>query len=206
MELARAAAHAGADLLKVHINVRHRASGTEFGSLKAERDRLLEILNVGLPVGLVPGEETMATPNELPQIRAMGFAFLDAFIHVLPPYLYTAGLPVIPALPHSIARHYLIQVRDLPGEWVEAAIVAPEGYGQPPADGDFAALQTAAEVTGKRLIVPTQRQIAPADLSRYFDIPAVSAVTIGAIVTGLDPNSLARTTSAFRHALDRVAP
>ncbi len=204
MALAKAAADAGADLLKVHLNVRHLASGTVFGSLAQERDRLHAILAVGLPTGVVPGEEAMVTPEELLQIRGMGFAFLDAFVHVLPRYLYEAGLPVIPALPHSIDRRYLELVRTLPGEWVEAAIVPPEGYGQAPTDEDFAALRIAAKGTGKRLIVPTQRRISPADLPRYFAISAVDAVTIGAIVTGAEADSLARATRAFRRALDRL--
>ncbi len=203
--LAQAARDAGADFLKVHINVQHLASGTTFGPLAHERDRLLQILAVGLPTGLVPGEETMISPAELPQLRAMGFAFLDAFVDVLPAYLYEVGLPIIPALPHSIAPRYLEQVRALPGLWVEAAIVAPQEYGQPPVPDDFAALRIVAAATQKQLIVPTQRAIQPSDLSRYFALPEVTALTIGAVVTGADPVSLGRTTQAFRRALDQVA-
>jgi hypothetical protein len=33
-KLARAAVDGGADLLRVHVNVRHQASGTVFGSLR----------------------------------------------------------------------------------------------------------------------------------------------------------------------------
>ncbi len=201
--LAQAARDAGADFLKVHINVHHRASGTAFGSLAQERERLLQVLAVGLPTGLVPGEETMISRDELPQLRAMGFAYLDAFIHVLPAYLYEIGVPIIPALPHSIDTRYLQQIRALPGTWVEAAIVDAAGYGQPPAPEDFKALRVAAEGTGKQLIVPTQRRILPTDLPRYFEIPGVAALAIGAIVTGADPVALAHATRAFRHALDQ---
>jgi len=202
--LARAAREAGADLLKVHINVLHRASGTVFGSLAAERDRLLQVLAVGLPTGLVPGEETMISPEELPELSEMGFAFLDTFIHVLPTYLYNAGIPVIPSLPHSVDTSYLTQVRALPGEWVEAAVVDPNGYGQPPAPEDFEALRIAAEGTGKHLIVPSQRRILPTDVPRYFATRGVAALAIGAIVTGADPLSVGRATGAFRQALDQL--
>ncbi len=204
--LAQAAREAGADLLKVHINVHHLASGTVFGSLAQERERLLQVLAVGLPTGLVPGEETMIPPEELPQLRTMGFAFLDAFVHVLPAYLYEVGVPVIPSLPHSADVRYLQQIRALPGGWIEAAIVDPTGYGQPPAPEDFESLRVAAAGTGKKLIVPTQRRILPTDLPRYFEVPGVAALAIGAIVTGADPLSLGRATEAFRHALDRLAP
>lgn len=203
--LALAAKEAGADVLKVHVNVRHLASGTTFGTLAEERGRLEPILALGLPTGLVPGEEHMIGPDEIPEIRQMGFAFLDAFVTTIQPYLFEAGIPVVPALPHSADDRYLTQARDLPGQWVEAAVVPAEGYGRPPEDPDFAALRKVGKVTKKLLIVPTQRRIAPGDASRYFAIPQVTALMIGAIVTGMDPASIARVTKAFRRALDQIA-
>ncbi len=203
--LAAAARDGGADALKVHVNVRHLASGTVFGSLAEERPHLAEVLRVGLPTGLVPGEEAMVAPEEMPVIRAMGFAFLDVFVTSLAPHLYDAGIPVVPALPHSAEPWHLAAVSRLPGRWVEAAVVPPERYGLPPADADFALLRRVGEVTGKRLIVPTQRRIAPADVGRYFEIPQVWALMIGAVVTGTDPATLAAATVAFRRALDRLA-
>jgi hypothetical protein len=202
--LARAAKEAGADMLKVHINVRHLASGTVFGSLTEERDRLEQILALGVPTGLVPGEDQMVRRDEVPEIRRLGFAFLDAFVNTIRPHLFEAGIPVVPALPHSADDRYLMQARDLPGEWVEAAVVAADGYGRPPEKDDLTALRKAAKVTRKRLIVPTQRRIAPGDVSRYFAIPQVTALMIGAIVTGTQPDTLSRATAAFRRALDQI--
>lgn len=203
--LAHAAKDAGADVLKVHVNVRHLASGTVFGSLAEERSRLEPILALGLPTGLVPGEEQMLRPEEMPEIRRMGFAFLDAFVDTIRPHLFEAGIPVVPALPHSSDERYLVQARDAPGEWVEAAVVPPAGYGKPPEPWDFTTLRRVGEITGKRLIVPSQRRIAPADAQRYFEIAAVTALMIGAIVTGAKPETLGRATAAFRKALDRLA-
>ncbi|HEU5299308.1 MAG TPA: hypothetical protein VFW08_07420 [bacterium] len=193
-------------MLKVHINVKHLASGTVFGSLAEERSRLEEILAVGLPTGLVPGEEQMLPAEEIPEIRRLGFAFLDAFIETIKPHLYDAGIPVIPALPHSADDRHVGKARDLPGEWVEAAIVPAEGYGKPPEQGDYEALRRVGETTRKKLIVPTQRAVAPDDAGRYFDIAQVAALMIGAIVTGTDPRSLGAATKRFRRALDRISP
>lgn len=202
--LAAAARDGGADVLKVHVNVRHLASGTVFGSLAEERPRLEQILALGLPTGLVPGEDAMVAPEEMPAIRALGFAFLDVSVASLAPHLYDAGIPVVPALLHSADPRHLVAARDLPGQWVEAAVVSPQGYGLPPAPADFDQLRRVGEVTGKRLIVPTQRRIAPADVGRYFAIPQVWALMIGAVVTGTDARSLGDATAAFRRALDRL--
>ncbi|MDR7450759.1 MAG: hypothetical protein QN141_02435 [Armatimonadota bacterium] len=202
--LAAAARQGGADVLKVHVNVRHLASGTVFGTLAQERPRLEQILAFGLPTGLVPGEERMLAPEEMPEIRRMGFAFLDAFVDTIQPHLYEAGIPVIPALPHSADDRFLERSRDLPGDWVEAAVVAPDGYGKPPEKADFVALRKVGKATRKRLIVPSQRWITPAHAVRYFGIPQVTALMIGAVVTGMEAKSLGAATAAFRRALDRL--
>lgn len=201
-ELARAAVEGGADLLKVHVNVRHQASGTVFGSLRDEMDRLKAILALGIPTGLVPGEEEMVSREEVHLLR--DFAFLDAYLTHLPLYLYEAGVPVVPAIPHDYSMEALPFLHSLPGEWAEAALVPPEGYGQPPAAGDIVALARLGTLSGRRLIVPTQRRIGPEDLGRYFDLPAVWAVMIGAIVTGADAIGVGAATRAFRRRLRQL--
>jgi len=201
-DLARAAIDGGTDLLKVHVNVRHRASGTEFGTLAEEMERLSAILDLETPTGLVPGEEAMVSQQEVPRLRR--FAFLDAYLTHLPLYLYAAGVPVIPAIPHDYPPEALPFLRRLPGEWAEAALIHPEGYGRPPTAADLVALERAAELSGRRLIVPTQRRLHPDDLERYFALPAVWAIMIGAIVTGMDASGIERTTRAFRQSLDRL--
>lgn len=202
VELARAAANAGADLFKTHVNVRHRASGTKFGSLDEEEERLAEILGLGLPTGLVPGEDAMVTPDQIPRLRR--FAFLDAYVTRLPLFLYDVGVPVIPAVPHDYPAAALGSLIALPGEWLEAALVPPDGYGRDPVADDLVALAHLGAVTRRRLIVPTQRRLRPEDLPRYFGIPQVWAVMIGAVVTGRTARGIGRATEAFRRALDAL--
>ena len=52
------------------------------------------------------------------------------------------------------------------------------------------------------MIVPTQRKIRPEDLGRYFAIPDVWAIMIGAVVTGRTARGIGRATASFRRALD----
>lgn len=202
--LARAAASAGADLLKVHINVHHRASGTRFGPLDDEEPALWAVLEVGLPTGIVPGEERMVTPAEIHRLRR--FAFIDAYVHRLPLFLYDVGVPVIPAVPHGYQPGALGALAALPGEWLEAAIVEPDGYGRDLVAEDLVALAHLGAVTRRRMIVPTQRRIRPDDLARYFAIPQVWAIMIGAVVTGRTARGVGRATEAFRRSLDALFP
>jgi hypothetical protein len=200
--LARAAAAAGADLLKVHVNVRHRASGTRFGTLDEEEEHLEEILAVGPPVGLVPGEDAMVTRDELPRLRR--FAFLDAYITRLPLFLYDVGVPVVPAIPHDYPPTAFGAITALPGEWLEAALVPPKGYGAEPMADDLVALARLGVYTNRRLIVPSQRRLRPEHLQRYFGVPHVWAVMIGVVVAGRTPRTMGRATEAFRRAMDGV--
>jgi len=202
VELARAAVSAGADALKVHVNVHHRASGTRFGSLDDEEAALGAVLDLGLPTGIVPGEDAMVTPSELPRLQR--FAFLDAYVHRLPLFLYDAGVPVVPAVPHDYPAERFASLATLPGAWLEAALVAPDGYGRDPVAADLAAYALLAGATSRRLIVPTQRRIRPDDLGRYFAIPGVWAIMIGAVVAGRTARSIGETTAAFRQSLDRL--
>jgi len=200
--LARAAADAGADLLKAHVNVHHRASGTHFGSLDEEEEGLAAVLGAGLPTGLVPGEEVMVAREQLPRLRR--FAFLDAYVTRLPLYLYDAGVPVIPAVPHDYPPELLGSLGALPGDWLEAALVPPLCYGLDPVADDLVALARLGALTRRRLIVPSQRRIRPEDLGRYFAIPQVWAVMIGAVVTGRTARSIGQATEAFRRAMDAL--
>ena len=56
LDLAKAAVECGADVVKVHMNVQHRASGLHFGTFEEEKETLQEILSVAKgPCGIVAG-------------------------------------------------------------------------------------------------------------------------------------------------------
>ncbi len=108
-ELARAAVDGGAEALKVHLHVRHDASGTQFGNLAEERANLERILALGRPTGIVPGAgDHLPTPEEMRALAEMGVDFFDLYVHDTPAWLVRfagmtraariarrAGIPVI---------------------------------------------------------------------------------------------------------------
>lgn len=204
VELAKAAKDAGADMLKVHLNVTHFTSGTKFGNLREEGKKLEGILAVGLPVGLVPGQDEMIGREEIPLLRAMGFCFLDAYVFALRSYLYDAGLPVVPALYPDFAPALLPHLKALPGEWLEAAIVPQDGYGEDLMAEDLVRLDLVGHWSNRKLIVPSQRKLRPEDLCHLFRIPYIYAIMIGAVVTGSTIHQLSKTTADFRRSLDKL--
>lgn len=203
-QLARAAKEGGADLLKVHVNVYHRASEHRFGSLAEEADRIREVVSVGLPVGLVPGEETFISREEARSLAQLGIAFVDVYVSALRLYVYESGLPVIPAIDANTPAGLWYGLRHLPGDWLEAAVVPKERYGTEPSAEDLAWLAAVGEATQRKLLVPSQRHIDPSDLGYYFRIPWVHAIMIGAIVTGQSPDGVYEATVSVRKALDAL--
>jgi hypothetical protein len=196
--LAGAAAEAGAEALKVHINVRHEASGTVFGSLAEERESLERILAVGLPTGIVPGAAGLLPSREdMHELEAMGVDFFDLYDYDMPLWLarwqgMTRAVAISQATPIEVVADFAA----MGFEMVEAAIIPHEGYGQPLSVADVMAYRRVRRATKLPIIVPTQRAIQPDDVPALLGI-GINAIMIGAIVTGKEPESLERATERF---------
>src|ERR1035441_9551661 len=85
-ELALAAVESGANAIKVHLNCHHFASGTTFGSWIEEKSKIREFLAaVNVPVGIVTGDTTQPSLEEMHEIMAADFDFWDLFAAHTPP-------------------------------------------------------------------------------------------------------------------------
>lgn len=204
--LAEAALEAGAEALKVHIHVRHQASGTGFGPLAAERDALAAIrrLAKGLPVGVVIGDgSATATREELAELAAMGFDLFDVYAHHMPAWMLTAAdVEWMGALGPGYTE----------GDWamlgrmfdcMEAAVMPHESYGAPMTAYDLARYGQIAEASEVPLVVPTQLAILPEEVELLAEV-GVRGIMIGAIVTGKERGSIASACQEFRAACDAV--
>ncbi|MFB3882626.1 MAG: hypothetical protein ACE149_15270 [Armatimonadota bacterium] len=205
LALARAAADGGADALKVHINVRHEASGTVFGSLAEERDNLEAILALGLPTGIVPGvAASLPSSHDMRELDEMGVDFFDLYDHDMPLWLarwqgMTRGI----AASHATPAESIAEFDALGFELLEAAIIPHEGYGQPLTAADLALYQRLRRATKLPMVVPTQRAIQPDEAPMLAGL-GINAIMIGAIVTGREPASLATATNRFAAALGKT--
>ncbi|MEW5717329.1 MAG: hypothetical protein AB1817_01760 [Chloroflexota bacterium] len=202
-DMARAAEAAGADAIKLHINVTHHATGITFGALEQERAALEKILAaVRIPVGLVPGEDLAISSETLDAIAAMGFTFVDGYAHTLPAWVRGGKMDYWAAINPTYAINEIKHLADLP--WVdviEAAIIPTEAYGQLLSIRDLARYRELRQILTKPFVVPSQRRL------RVEDVPGLLAVgakniMIGAVVTGMDVAGVEKMTRAFRKALD----
>ena len=205
LEMAKAAIDAGADALKVHCNVKHKASGVSFGSLEEEGAKLAAILKSSkIPVGIVPGAERKPTVDEMKEIVKMGFDFVDMNICDMPDYFYAFnGITKVAALENESQLEKVMEKKKSNFKALEAAVVPHLGYGQNMTIGDLRAYITLAVSSGLPVIVPTQRKIT------YEEVPILSdtgikALMIGAIVTGKTPALIASAVKDFRKAIDEL--
>jgi len=203
--LARAASEAGADALKIHLNVLHHASGTQFGGWCDEKPAITEILkNASVPVGLVPGAETLPSEEELSEVLALGIDLLDLYAHHMPASYFS--IPGVSRMVAMDCSHPLTLARGLErlgADIIEAAVVPHEGYGDTLSAMDLAIYQELASLTACPLLIPTQRRIEPRDV-KHLKAAGVRGIMIGAVVTGLTEDGIRSATAAFRTALDEL--
>jgi hypothetical protein len=214
-ELAQAAIEGGADGLKVHINVHHEASGTHFGSYAEEAPRLEQIVCVaaGLPVGIVPGAEQMASEDDLRALAALGIDFFDAYAHHIPAWMVGRRELDMAAMVALGAGHDWtdaiavgVDLAAGNGGWVdaiEASVIPHEGYGQPLTALDVARYARLCRTVRVPVMLPTQRRVRPDEVSVLAEA-GMSALLIGAVVTGREAATIRQATAEFRAALNAL--
>ena len=83
VELAKAAIEAGADMVKIHLNVEHRASKTRFGSLQEELENVKAIRDLcnthNISLGIVAGGHNEIPMSEIDGIMENGFEFISLY-------------------------------------------------------------------------------------------------------------------------------
>lgn len=204
--LTRAAVEAGADVIKIHIAVEHRASGNSFGTLEEEQERILSVVEAaaGRPVGLVTGGSVEAAPD-LEAVKALGIAFVSMYAHHTPA-CWLSGRAPLPIMAAPNFETPLPLLRDLGAsgiDMLEASVMPPTGYGQRLTVADLALYRHIRREVSVPIVVPSQRLILPEDIPALA-ATGVDAVMIGAVVTGQSAASIAEATAAFRRAIDRL--
>lgn len=209
LELAKAALAGGADAIKVHCNVWHRASGHTFGTYADNKKFIRELIALcgEVPVGLVPGtSEAFITEAECRELEEMGLSYVSAYSHHLPCFMMESEkLTNAVAIDFTYSSSTLDAVRDSDIEVLECSIVKGEEYGMPLTYADVLRYGEIVKKSGKTCIVPTQKKIKPSEV-KYLYRAGCKALMIGAVVTGQEPTpeEFRETVRAFREAVDAL--
>lgn len=209
LDLAEAALKGGAQALKVHINVWHRASGNTFGSFQQQKGFLQDLIALAgeVPVGLVPGaEEAFISEEEMHQLEDMGIKFFSCYSDNLPAFLlYSKKIQHMVAIHNNYDEHILNGVRHSGLiDVLECSIMPGDVYGSPLVYSDVLRYTDVVEKTGKPVLIPTQKKIKPSEVRALYDA-GCKAVMIGAVVMGKKtPEECERATASFREAIEAL--
>ena len=202
--LCRAAFDEGADVVKVHINVEHRASGTRFGSLSEEKAALEEMLAYAKgPMGLVPGASVEAAARDVEQAAQLGFDFFSIYAHHMPVVTVPIKQTWMIACDGSYSPAEIAAMEPMGAGVLEASVMPGAEYGYPLTMRDLLTYRTVANSTSLPMVVPTQRFIRPEDLPALVQA-GMRGLMIGAVVTGRQEESIRRAVAAFRNQIDRM--
>ena len=203
-DLARTAFDAGADVVKVHINVQHRASGTGFGRLAQEKSAIQEMLDYasGRPMGLVPGGSLKACGLDLYEVCSMPFSFLSLYGHHVPARLIPSPIPLMAACDSTYSLDEVDVMEQCGASILEASIIPGQEYGQPLSYRDLLHYRMLVRRTALPVVVPTQRHILPEDVPALIQT-GIRGLMIGAIVTGNEKDTIRQAVEAFRNAIER---
>lgn len=202
--LAAAAWDQGADAVKIHINVKHRAGGLQFGGFDEEWPHLERILKEARgPVGIMLGADTAAAAKDLEKVLAAGFDFVSIYGHHAPVQLLEAGITKMLAADGSYSLDMIRALASL-GDIFEASTVPADHYGEPLTLRDLAWYKTISAALDIPVVVPTQKRILSGEAARLYDA-GVSAIMIGAVSAGKTPEEFGRAAGEFRKAMDACA-
>ena len=203
-ELCRAAFGEGADVVKIHLNVHHRASGTHFGTLDEQREALEEMLECKAgPMGIVPGGSVEDAERDFEALEQMPFSFYSVYAHHIPGCMLGSARPLMAACDYSYSMDEISLMPEAGAKIVEASVIPGGEYGTRLNMRDLMKYTAIARSVGVPVVVPTQRAIRPEEvwlLSRA----GVKAIMIGAMVTGKEKDGILAAIRAFRKAVDEV--
>ncbi|MGF9700187.1 hypothetical protein [Paenibacillus sp. MABNR03] len=204
--LAKAAIEEGADALKVHYNVGHRASGNHFGPLDEYIDTFREIRSQFTgPLGVVPSGSIDGTRQEdVGKLSGLGFDFYSIYAHHLPSFMLgELGLDKTFAINEHYDPSLIREAAHYGFTALEASIVPGEEYGTPLSFSDVLRYRRLVMQAQLPVLIPSQRRLVQEDVRVLHDT-GIKAIMLGAVVTGKTEEELRKAVNGFRNAMDRL--
>lgn len=205
LSLGRAAIEAGADGLKFHINVEHRASGNIFYGLNEYKSMFATLRDeCNGPLGIVLGDSPEKISfDEVRELEDIGFDYFSLYSKDIPLELLKTKL----AKTFAIADGFHIDLLDALDNTImdgfEISIVKKEDYGLPLTFQDYLAYKSIIDKVAIPTIIPSQKKLIPSDIPYLHDI-GVDAVMLGAVVIGKSVKDISKSVKEFRKAIDEL--
>lgn len=192
IDLAHAAIEGGADALKFHINVSHRASGNEFAGIEEYTEAFKVIReNFKGPMGIVIGDDIdKINTIEASLLKEIGFNYFSLYAKDISSKWITQNELERTVAIDSNFNLDEIQVMELLSiDAIELSIINKEHYGEKLNLEDLIKYKSFRERTRLPLIVPTQKKIDEKDIPLLKEI-GINAVMLGVVSIGDSEQSI----------------
>lgn len=206
IDLAKAALEAGADALKCHINVNHRASGNTFLGLDHYMDTFKHIRNLYEgPFGIVLYDDMNLKPKvNLDLVGDAGFNYFSLYAKdVGSILLHQNKLQKTVAVDDKFTPAKASVIEKLGMEAVELSIVEKVNYGTPLNFEDMTLYQAYRDNTNLPIIIPSQKRLIPEDVAVLHSI-GVQSIMLGAMTLGTTEKSIYESVSQFTNSLNKI--
>ena len=202
--ICRAAFEAGADAVKVHINLHHNAGGETLGDYYYNRQTFETMLAEARgPMGIVPGASAPAIMKDAEKVKQSGFDFISFYTKHMPVSALPFRQEFMAACDKDYTTGEIESCERMGASVIEASIIPYEEYGTALNFRDVARYGAIARATSLPVVVPTQRFIAPGDV-RFLHAAGVRGIMIGAVVTGKTLEGISSAVKYFREAIDNL--
>jgi len=203
--LARAAWEHGADVVKIHINVRHHASSTLFGSFEEEQKNIMQMLQEAKgPMGIVLGGSVADAASDYEKIINAGFDFISLYGHHTPiSILESHDVTKMLAPDYTWKDWEIALLKDAGADILEASVMHPDSYGEPLSARELIHYRHLADISRLPMVVPAQRAVRPQEVEALCCCGA-GGLMIGAVVTGKTESEIAAAVTSFRSAINTL--
>lgn len=206
IDMAKAAISAGADAIKMHINVEHRASGNTFYDTDYYKDVFLEVreLYEG-PLGIVLGDNiNNINKVDLKRLKEIGFTYFSVYEKdITSNLLLQNDLEKTVAVNNEFNINHVNVLNQFDMSVIELSIVDPQKYGQPLSLEDLTLYAEFRKKTNLPLMIPSQKKMVPEDLDIIHAL-GIESVMLGAMTVGTTVDSIYETVKEFVKRRDNL--
>ncbi|MEG2264276.1 MAG: hypothetical protein RSC68_07985 [Acinetobacter sp.] len=203
-DVIEAAFIAGADAVKVHVNLLHHASEHHFGSVEEQKEVFDRMFHKRYgPLGIVLGNNTELVSKTASKTLCYPFDFVSLYAHHSPISMMDISASLMLACDTSYSEAELSCFEACNADVLEASVIPSDEYGRALQMRDLMRYRIICKHTTLPVVVPTQCAIQPCELKRLLDT-GVRGIMVGAIVTGSTKASIVKAIASFRTTIDRL--
>lgn len=209
LDLAKSALNAGADGIKVHLNVHHFASGQDYGNLEEQRDFFESLSKLkeetDCLIGIVPGEgEKYCSEEDFKELKDMGVDFISSYVESLPANMvFDKKFDVCGAI--SAVSDITVEEMNLVDiDVLEASVVNQKDYRTRLSLYDLAKYSSISKMSEKPVLIPTQKRIEPNEIELLYKA-GCKGIMLGAVVfDSTDKEQLYKRVKEYREVIDNL--